>query len=894
MKIAYLSSEYVSHAKAALGNRAALARLGVRFVDDPEQADVVVLHDEPPNYPDYMKAHPVLRQRHVVAYAVWETTQLPPSYVNSLDGIDEIWTASSFTEALFSAVHPRVFRVPHLVREPIPDAEALERMRKRIDWQEDVFYFFTIADAANPRKNLAATLRVFDRLRKSHDVRLIIKQYARTDPRLGEHPDIISICEPLHEQDIDALHTLADAYVSSHCAEAWGLGMSEAMGAGTPVIATAYSGNLDYMTPDRAHLVNYTLRPLNDEEIAFAPALWSKDMSWAAIDEEDLLATMTRCVDIRDHDPRANAGKDVLAAFGLDSLASCLADRIRAFPQKTRSAAAQPLPAENSVGMFHQCAGSDSVIVGRTVAVDQLLFAFASRGKQSYALFAPEEDTARLNERYAENPRVGVWNHDALQARPAFAAWHEPQFLTHEPFALRSSLGAKHPISIGHHTLSYRELLHDNFLPLLLSQPRSYDSIVCTSSAAREACRRVLNHTAECFNTSYGTQLTYAGRFDLIPLPVDTERFKPGDPLGARQAFQLPADAFILLWVGRLSAIDKADLLPLLQVLSRLRVANPKADVMLVCAGRQRAGERFGDHLQDYASQLGLGPALRVIDDLQEGLPQLYRAADVFVSPADNLQESFGITPIEAMASGVPQVVSDWNGYRDSVVDGETGFLVPSYWAACHDDLGGALSHSARDHLQMVQTVVTDLQAMQARLQQLLDRPSLRRAMSDASRARALLHYGFTSVVTRYEALWAELADEAKNTDMPPTTPSYRDANYTTVFGHYPTRMLAAEQVLRLSISGLALAQGRQGLPLYYNQQWRLLDEKLLRRIMEGATKMHEKNQGLSLERMVRVIAKGQCDERSRQEIVRHAMWLLKQGFLELESAHSDDESRSR
>ncbi|MFP6687351.1 MAG: hypothetical protein VB934_21710, partial [Polyangiaceae bacterium] len=150
MKIAYLSSEYVSHAKAAQGNRAALARLGVRFVDDPEQADVVVLHDEPPTYPDYMKAHPVLRQRHVVAYAVWETTQLPPSYVNSLDGIDEIWTASSFTEALFSGVHPRVFRVPHLVREPTPDAEALERMRKRIDWQEDVFYFFTIADAANP------------------------------------------------------------------------------------------------------------------------------------------------------------------------------------------------------------------------------------------------------------------------------------------------------------------------------------------------------------------------------------------------------------------------------------------------------------------------------------------------------------------------------------------------------------------------------------------------------------------------------------------------------------------------------------------------------------------------------------------------------------------------
>jgi len=193
----------------------------------------------------------------------------------------------------------------------------------------------------------------------------------------------------------------------------------------------------------------------------------------------------------------------------------------------------------------------------------------------------------------------------------------------------------------------------------------------------------------------------------------------------------------------------------------------------------------------------------------------------------------------------------------------------------------------------MAQAVVTDLQALQARLQQLFDHPSLRQAMGEASRARALEHYGFASVVTRYEALWAELGEEARNADALSTTPSYRDANYTAVFGHYPSHMLRGEEVLRLSVSGLALAQGRQGLPLYYNQRWRLLDENLLRRIMEGATKMHEKNQGLSLERMVRVIGKGKCDELGQQEIVRHAMWLLKQGFLELESAHGIDDSRS-
>src|SRR5438045_9025590 len=65
----------------------------------------------------------------------------------------------------------------------------------------------------------------------------------------------------------------------------------------------------------------------------------------------------------------------------------------------------------------------------------------------------------------------------------------------------------------------------------------------------------------------------------------------------------------------------------------------------------------------------------------------LTAAADVFVSPGDSLQESFGITPIEAMACGIPQVVADWNGYRDTVSYGETGFFVPTYWTNCDSEV---------------------------------------------------------------------------------------------------------------------------------------------------------------------------------------------------------------
>jgi len=57
---------------------------------------------------------------------------------------------------------------------------------------------------------------------------------------------------------------------------------------------------------------------------------------------------------------------------------------------------------------------------------------------------------------------------------------------------------------------------------------------------------------------------------------------------------------------------------------------------------------------------------------------RVWAGADVFISLVDNIQETFGITPIEAMAAGLPVVMSDWDGYRASARDGVEGFLIPT------------------------------------------------------------------------------------------------------------------------------------------------------------------------------------------------------------------------
>ena len=107
----------------------------------------------------------------------------------------------------------------------------------------------------------------------------------------------------------------------------------------------------------------------------------------------------------------------------------------------------------------------------------------------------------------------------------------------------------------------------------------------------------------------------------------------------------------------------------------------------------------------------------------------VWRAADVFVSPSDSVQETFGLSVVEAMASGLPVVASDWNGYRDSVEDGRTGFLVPTTTVsgataiATARLLAGELNY---DHFlaECSQATAVDIPGHRSRTHTSCDRPS--------------------------------------------------------------------------------------------------------------------------------------------------------------------------
>ncbi|GHV53615.1 hypothetical protein FACS1894206_04650 [Deltaproteobacteria bacterium] len=296
IKIYYHLSGYISHRRAGLAYMDCLRALGGAgffLVEDPGESDVLILHDEPTCYQELLAKLPPRPGRKHIGYAVWETPQLPRPYADGVKSVDAVWTASEFSRAAF-APHVPCFVLPHVALRPKVDRGSLLWARERLGMtgetreERDCFYFYTIIDAVNPRKDIRSLLTAFSRAfpAPGDKVRLVVKQY-RKALNLDGIPHVIDIPEMLDDGQIAALHTLCDACVSSHHAESWGLSLSEALCFGNPVIATGYSGNTEFMTFDNSFPVKYTISPVSERMCRVLPRLFSPDMTWADIDLAD-------------------------------------------------------------------------------------------------------------------------------------------------------------------------------------------------------------------------------------------------------------------------------------------------------------------------------------------------------------------------------------------------------------------------------------------------------------------------------------------------------------------------------------------------------------------------------------------------------------------------------
>jgi starch synthase len=343
----------------------------------------------------------------------------------------------------------------------------------------------------------------------------------------------------------------------------------------------------------------------------------------------------------------------------------------------------------------------------------------------------------------------------------------------------------------------------------LLTQPvRSFDALVCTSRAVRDTARQLLEAQADYLRWRLGANRFEIPQLPLIPLGVDCALHRP-DPrrrAEARARLGFEADDLVVLFVGRLSFHAKAHPLPMYLALERAAEGR-RAHLLQVGWFANAAIETA---FRDGGRRLAPSIALSFLDgrDAAQKATAL-AAADVFCSFSDNIQETFGLTPIEAMSAGLPVVASDWDGYRDTVRDGVDGFLAPTIMppaplgadlAARHED--GTDSYD-RYCGHVSQLCAVDAGAAERAFRRLFADPELRQRMGEAGRRRAEAVYDWRHVIAAYQALWAELAERRRaDPDLsggpaPAADPARPDP--FAAFASYPTFTLGEDSFLRLA-----------------------------------------------------------------------------------------------
>lgn len=344
-----------------------------------------------------------------------------------------------------------------------------------------------------------------------------------------------------------------------------------------------------------------------------------------------------------------------------------------------------------------------------------------------------------------------------------------------------------------------------------------WDALVCTSRSVRIAVERLWDLERERLARRLGLPQVRPAMplAPVIPLGVHVRDFDaaPSARAQARRRWGVAEDEVLVLFVGRLSLHAKANPLPMYLACARAAARTGKTLRVMECGwfANDLIREAF-----DQGARLA-GITVTRVDGREPGVTQgAYAAADIFMSLSDNIQETFGLTPVEAMAAGLPVIASDWDGYRETVRHGQDGFLIPTLQPAdpncaqgpseAYED--GRLSYDqyiAHAHLMASVDIPATVNALVA----LVTQPGLRQAMGASGRQRARDMFDWRIVMAQYKELWAEqsaLREAAWRTGGGAAAAGGRVdvgverdpafANPLRVFSHYATAALTADHRL--------------------------------------------------------------------------------------------------
>lgn len=339
---------------------------------------------------------------------------------------------------------------------------------------------------------------------------------------------------------------------------------------------------------------------------------------------------------------------------------------------------------------------------------------------------------------------------------------------------------------------------------------QSWDAVICTSNAVRDMVQTVLDSWQDYLGSRLGTGQHAAAQLQLpvIPLGIDAASFDRDTHARGdfRRDHDIADDAVATLFLGRLSATAKAHPLPMFRGLQIAQERTAKKVHLILAGWFETDAER--SQIERLASEVCPDVRIHLVDGRDPTIrKQAWSAADFFTSLSDNIQETFGLTPVEAMAAGLPVVITDWNGYRDTLENGVQGISVPTISAppGSGDDLAARYRNTRYSYGGYIgraaQFTVVDAEQVADAYTQLIGDDELRQTMGAAGKTRAEKIYDWSVIIPEYEALWGELAERrAKDNEIAAPNSAHaadplRDDPFR-IFAGYPTTAIADDFIV--------------------------------------------------------------------------------------------------
>lgn len=320
---------------------------------------------------------------------------------------------------------------------------------------------------------------------------------------------------------------------------------------------------------------------------------------------------------------------------------------------------------------------------------------------------------------------------------------------------------AAHAICGITHTTATKAVMQGLF-DLRSAPQEPWDAVICTSRSVHASLSAQMDLTDAHLAARFAGRAPPRPLMPVIPLGINCADFVPdaGAGAGLRARLGIGAGDIACAIIARLTPYEKFDPLPMYLALAAAQAQTGRRFHLLLCGQfRDDPSRRV---FSQGAAGLMPGVGLHLLDGADAGERKAtLSAAQVFLFPIDNVQETFGLAPIEAMAAGLPVIVSDWDGMRDTVPP-DCGFRVPTEMALPELTayLGARFAGGGDTYVQYLSQLSAltrvDVRAMTAALVALGSDEGLRARMGQAARARARAVYDWAAVIPQYQALWAE------------------------------------------------------------------------------------------------------------------------------------------